>query len=89
MSHPGKVTTHLYISKGIFGNPLQIQFLEGFFMDENESLKQILMDIAFLENKISGIPLPSDDCSIDSLVLDCLNAYLFYLHGIAVNKGLL
>lgn len=56
---------------------------------ENESLKQILMDIAFLENKISGIPLPSDDCSIDSLVLDCLNAYLFYLHGIAVNKGLL
>lgn len=56
---------------------------------KNESLKQILMEIAFLENKISGIPLPSDDFSIDSLVIDFLNSYLFYLHGIAVNKGLL
>ena len=54
-----------------------------------ENLKQILMEIAFLENKISGTPLPDDDCSVDFLVLDCLNAYLFYLHGIAVNKGLL
>lgn len=56
---------------------------------KNESLKQILMEIAFLENKISGIPLPDDDCSIDFLVLDCLNAYLFYLHGVAISKGLL
>lgn len=56
---------------------------------KNESLKQILMEIAFLENKISGIPLPSSEVPIDFLVLDCLNAYLFYLHGIAVNKGLL
>ena len=54
-----------------------------------ENLKQILMDIAFLENKISGIPLPNFDVPIDFLVLDCLNAYLFYLRGIAISKGLL
>lgn len=58
-------------------------------MEANESLKQVLMDIAFLENKISGIPLPCSDVSIDFLVLDCLNAYLFYLHGVALDKGLL
>ena len=58
-------------------------------MEENESLEQILMDIAFLENKISGIPLPNFDVPIDFLVLDCLNAYLFYLHGVALDKGLL
>lgn len=54
-----------------------------------ENLKQILMEIAFFENKISGIPLPPDDYPIDFLVLDCLNAYLFYLHGVALDKGLL
>lgn len=54
-----------------------------------ENLKQILMDIAFLENRISGIPLPEPDVPIDFLVLDCLNAYLFYLHGVALDKGLL
>ena len=58
-------------------------------MEENESLEQVLMDIAFLENKILGIPLPSSDVPIDFLVLDCLNAYLFYLHGVAISKGLL
>lgn len=47
------------------------------------------MEIAFLENKISGIPLPEPDFSIDYLILDCLNAYLFYLRGIAISKGLL
>lgn len=55
----------------------------------NENLKQILMDIAFLENRISGVPLPNFDVPIDFLVLDCLNAYLFYLHGVAISKGLL
>lgn len=58
-------------------------------MKKNESLKEILAEIAFLENRISGIPLPSSDVPVDFLVLDSLNAYLFYLHGIAVNKGLL
>lgn len=58
-------------------------------MEENESLEQILMEIVFWENKISGIPLPGPYVSIDSLVLDCLNAYLFYLHGVALDKGLL
>lgn len=58
-------------------------------MEENESLEQILMEIVFWENKISGIPLPAPDVSIDFLVLDCLNAYLFYLHGVALDKGLL
>lgn len=47
------------------------------------------MEIAFLENKISGIPLPEPDFSTDYLILDCLNAYLFYLRGIAISKGLL
>lgn len=58
-------------------------------MEGNESLEQILMEIAFLENKISGVPLPSFDVPIYFLVLDCLNAYLFYLRGIAISKGLL
>ena len=56
---------------------------------KNESLKEILAEIAFLENRISGIPLPGSDVPIDFLVLDCLNAYLFYLHGVAISKGLL
>lgn len=54
-----------------------------------ENLEKVLSEIAFLENKISGIPLPGSDVPIDFLVLDCLNAYLFYLHGVALDKGLL
>lgn len=56
---------------------------------ENESLEQILMDILFLENKISGVPFPSSSVSLDVIVFDCLNSYLFYLRGVAISKGLL
>lgn len=70
------------------GIPFKLVNFGGIFL-LNENLKQILMEIAFLENRISGIPLPADDCSIDSLVIDCLNSYLFYLRGVAISKGLL
>lgn len=54
-----------------------------------ENLEKVLSEIAFLENRISGIPLPDFDVPIYFLVLDCLNSYLFYLRGVAISKGLL
>ena len=59
-------------------------FNNDVFMD----IYSVVREIEVLENSLAGVPVP-EGVSFEFRVLDCLNAYLFYLHGVAISKGLL
>lgn len=48
----------------------------------------VLCSIEVLENSLASVPIP-EGVPLELRILDCLNSYLFYLHGVALDKGLL
>lgn len=41
----------------------------------------VVREIEVLENSLAGVPIPKG-VPFELRVLDCLNSYLFYLHGV-------
>lgn len=49
----------------------------GVFTD----IYSVVREIEVLENSLASVPIP-DGVSLELRILDCLNSYLLYLHGV-------
>lgn len=58
------------------------------YVNYKKELESIVNEISLLEYVLTGIPFDFN-LSVETRTLDHLNAYLFYLKGIAIKKGLL